>query len=118
MTLLQTVAAAADGHGKELIAAGATFLLVAAQWIAAHHKGRNREKSLGDQLDRKLKPLHEGMSTLTLEVRDLRAHVIGPDGENGLRGDVRELKEEVSGLLTRERDNLARKVGTLDRRSP
>lgn len=44
---------------------------------------------------------HEVLSVAT-DVRDLRAHVIGPDGRNGLRGDVRELKTKVDGLLNRE----------------
>lgn len=113
--LLQAAAVAADSHGKELIAAGATFLLVAAQWITAHLKGRNRERTLGDQLDRKLKPINEGIQEIALECRDLRAIVVGVDGQNGLRSDVRKLTERADDADTRERERLERKV--YDRRA-
>jgi len=35
-------------------------------------------------------------------VKDLSAHVIGPDGQNGLRSEVRDIKLKVDGLLDRE----------------
>ncbi len=41
------------------------------------------------------------ITELAGEVKDLKAHVIGPDGQNGLRADVRELKDDVRGLLRR-----------------
>jgi hypothetical protein len=50
--------------------------------------------------------IEESVAKTTGEVRDLKAYVIGPDGQNGLRGDVREMKERVGGLEERERDQL------------
>lgn len=44
--------------------------------------------------------------------------MIGPDGENGIRGAVREVKERVVGLEERERERLDRRLGPSDRRQP
>jgi hypothetical protein len=47
--------------------------------------GPRRSLELDAMLTEKLAPVHQ-------QLRDLTAHVIGPDGENGIRGDVREMK--------------------------
>jgi hypothetical protein len=124
------------GH-TELYAAAGTFFLVLAQWITAHLKGRNRDRSMSTdirkQLAGEIAPLglaiagikndlsevRGDVTTLTMETRDLKGYVIGPDGENGLRGDVREIKARVIGLEDRERDALAAAQlhGPLDRRA-
>jgi hypothetical protein len=61
-----------------------------------------RERASVTQMNR----IEESVAETTGEVRDLKAYVIGPDGQNGLRGDVREIKERVRGLEERERDQL------------
>lgn len=71
------------------------------------------KKERNEELDTRLNSLRQVISlnhdnlkgdvqAVSTEVRDLKAYVIGPDGQNGLRGDMRELKGKVEGLLTRE----------------
>lgn len=43
------------------------------------------------------------LTELKTSIAELRAFIVGPDGENGLRGEVRELKDDVKGILERER---------------
>lgn len=91
----------------------ATFVIVVSQWITSHLKGRARDHKHGEQLE----TLTESVNGLTLEVRDVKALVVGPDGQNGLRGDLRDIKKRVIGLEDRERDGLSpRDVGNYDRR--
>lgn len=91
-------------HVVELYAAAAIFLTQLAALISSHVKGKRRDSTAGSELDKRLLPLNLTITSLGMDIRDLQAHVIGPDGTNGLRGDVRELKADVRGLLDRERD--------------
>lgn len=77
-------------------------------WVDQRSKyGRARE--LDALLTEKLAPVHQQLLNLT-------AYVIGPDGENGIRGDVREMKEQIRGLEDRERQRLEpRDIGALRR---
>lgn len=108
-------------HLLEAIAATVVLLGTA---IANHIKGAKREKSQGRTLERGFADLHTTIETrcnqLQEEIRTVSAHVIGPDGENGLRGDVREIKARVIGLEEREREHLAgeRLHNVPDRRRP
>jgi hypothetical protein len=70
--------------------------------------GPRRSIELDVMLTKKLAPMHKQLS-------ELNAHVIGPDGENGIRGDVREIRKRLDGLEQRERERLERQA--YDRRS-
>lgn len=91
-------------HAKELYAIAGVIVIQLGTVLAAHRKGKQRAPELGRELDKRFMPLDIKIDSLSDEVRDLKAHVIGPDGQNGLRGDVRELKYDVKGILDRERD--------------
>lgn len=67
-----------------------------------HRKGSRRDRLTTSAL----KSISEDVGEVKNEVRDLKAHVIGPDGQNGLRSDVRELRADVKGILERERDQI------------
>lgn len=85
-------------------------------WVS-HLKGKRGTKTAAEGLDRRFTTLGadlrlaidlradgitRDMAVLSGEMKDLKAYVIGPDGQNGLRGDVRELKADVKGLMDRE----------------
>jgi hypothetical protein len=91
-------------HFAELAAAGVIFLTQIASFLASHVKGKKRDRSMGTALDARFTSVHVALEELSDEVRDVKAFVIGPDGQNGLRGDVKELKQDVKGILERERD--------------
>lgn len=103
-------------HARELYAMAAVIVIQVSTVIVAHVKGRKRPAEASKQMDRALAnaltPVSIKLDSLQNDVQDLRAHVIGPDGQNGLRGDFRDLKEDVRGLLERERRH-----GPPDRRS-
>ena len=102
-------------------------LLVATQLgtvFVSHLKGKRGQKAQSEGMDKKLTSLGNDLRTainvrcddlsrevseVSGDVRDLKAYVIGPDGQNGLRGDVRVLKEDVRGLLDREMPRTRRK---------
>lgn len=70
-------------------------------------KERNEELdsrliSLRTALDIGHQSIRDDLQGVVSRVQDLSAHVIGPDGQNGLRGEVREMKADVRGLLERE----------------
>jgi hypothetical protein len=98
----QTSAPAA--HTPEMWAAigtsAGTFVVAAFTAIAAHKKGSKRDTSS----NRQLVEIKDAVAELKTEVVAVKSHVIGPDGQNGLRGDVRELRADVKGLLDRERE--------------
>jgi hypothetical protein len=91
-------------HSPEMWAAigtsAGTFVVAAWTAIAAHKKGSRRDTSSNKQLVE----IKDAVGELKTEVAAVKSHVIGPDGQNGLRGDVRELKTDVKGLLERERE--------------
>lgn len=98
LTLLQSVAP----HSPEMITAGVVGLIVGAGKVWDHVKGRKRDQHQTVSLSRISVQINEVRD----DVRDLSAHVIGPDGKNGLRSDVRKLEGRVDGLEERERDRL------------
>lgn len=74
-------------------------IAIAARTYLERQREPKRVQELDAKLTEKLAPVHAQL--LVLE-----AHVIGPDGENGIRGDVRDIKRRVEGLEERERDRL------------
>lgn len=99
----------------------ATFLVAAATAISSHKKGKTRDHASNSTLtrienglhavQRDVKRLSSDVGELRTETREVRAFVVGPDGENGIRGDVRELKETVKEIEKRERERMGRDVG-------
>jgi len=53
-----------------------------------------------------IRAISKAVDDLRNDVRDLKAFVVGPDGSNGLRSEVRDVKERIGGLEDRERDRL------------
>ncbi len=101
----------------EAIAGAAIIVIQLGTVLISHLKGKKGAKVANEGLDKKLlnlgndlrtaislraDSLDSGLAELKSDVQDLKAYVIGPDGQNGLRGDVRELKTQVTGLLARE----------------
>lgn len=103
-------------HAKELYGIAAIFATQIGLAFVAHIKGRKRPvettKQMNLALNNALTPVSIKLDSLSNDVQDLRAHVIGPDGQNGLRSEVREIKSDVRGILERERLH-----GTYDRRA-
>lgn len=66
----------------------------------------SRLNSLRTAIDVGHQSLSGEVATLTTNLRTdiatLSAHVIGPDGQNGLRGEVREIKTELAMLAPRK----------------
>ena len=80
------------------IGAAIVGLVVVLTPIANHFKGKKRDagrKSEFSVLSQKIDvddfATTQQFAAVNLELRDLKSHVIGPDGENGIRGDVRDL---------------------------
>ena len=115
-----TTAAPTPGTLYGVIGLSITTLgTVLVQWVSNHKKGKTRDNGLASTLtthiDRKLAPLDIKLDSLSLElgkmtteITRVAALVEGPNGDNGLRGDVRELKERVDDSERRERDRLER----------
>lgn len=100
----------------ELLSLGALLLL---KGVHEHWKDGRRDKKHSAELTEQLEDVstrfEKRCDGIERSVATLSAHVIGPDGENGIRGDVRELKVKMEGFERRERDRLERKA--YDRRS-
>lgn len=100
----------------EIVSLGALLALKALQEAIA---GRRREKrqstELSTQLGEVTGAFQQRCDGIERSVATLSAHVIGPDGENGLRSDVRKIQDKLDDFERRERERLERKV--YDRRS-
>lgn len=105
-------------HAKEVYALAGLAVTQAGAVLAIMVNGRKRTRHAGVDMDRRFGDLRGDMRQIAAalqadvgecrsEIRDLKAHVIGPDGQNGLRGEVREIKDDVRGLLSRERGRRA-----------
>lgn len=109
---------AASGAPTAVVAL-CTFLLGAGQALqawSAHKKGKKGATHSTAALCRIEEKLDGFIASQTatnhdhdLRIREVSAHVIGPDGENGLRSRVKQLEEH--------RSDIPRRVGALDRRS-
>jgi hypothetical protein len=123
-TLLQlTAEASRAGSGFYSVALISALgpVAVAALGYSNHRKGKTRDrarKSEFEQLQETIAKNHgettQQFSAVSRELVELRAFVVGPDGENGLRGDLKELKSTVTGLVERERERL--EIKAYDRR--
>lgn len=84
-------------------------------------KGRRKDKSQTKTLDQHFaqlaKSIDRRFNTVDTNIAEVRAFCVGPDGENGFRKDIGEIKDRVGGLEERERERLERSVGQLDRRT-
>lgn len=97
------------------ITTAAVGLMFATTTALNHFKGKRRDKGNGSTLHEILAKLdehrdetRERFSEMTLELHDLKGMMVGIDGQNGFRGDLREVKKTVGGLMDRERDRLER----------
>lgn len=93
-------------HAKEVYGLVAIFLTQIGLFMTSRHSGNKKDRAAGAELSRQLKPIHDGINECRGDIKDLKAHVVGPDGKNGLRSDVQEIKARVIGLEDRERDRL------------
>lgn len=65
------------------------FVALAIKSVLDHRKGTRRDTVGVGTLSR----IEKSVTEVRDEVRDLSAHVIGPDGKNGLRGRVEALEQ-------------------------
>lgn len=84
----------APTHTKEVYGLAGIFITQLGIYFANNRKGKARDRSAVGQLD----TITGQLGTLSHDLQDLRAYVIGPDGQNGLRGDVKALTVEVQTL--------------------
>lgn len=79
--------------------------------------GRARDRRHSDGQAKLRAEIAQQFAEFNLKLAELRAFVVGPDGQNGLRGDLGEVKERVDELEERERNRLQpRQVGSLQPR--
>lgn len=102
-SLLQATSVVPSSRAIESVIVG---LMLGVSKVYDHFTSKKRERSSSAAMGRFSEKISLEVREVRDEVRDLSAHVIGPDGQNGLRGDVRELKADVKGILGRERDRL------------
>lgn len=109
----------------KLVGDALVVLIVAGKGVLDWRGGQRRDRkhtslldtrfsTLDLSLEQRFNGITREVAEVRSEVREVRAFVVGPDGENGIRGDIREVKARVIGLEERERDRLH---GTYDRRS-
>jgi hypothetical protein len=77
--------------------------VVVAKQIMDFFGGRTKDRRHRESTGAMRSDLSGQIAAINLELAELRAFVVGPDGENGIRGDVRELKRDVRRLLDRDR---------------
>lgn len=80
----------------------AAFLTAAGQWFTSHKKGKQgatmQHKTLErieSKLDTHITEVRNTVAVLQADIVEVRAIVVGPDGENGLRGTLNELRDDV-----------------------
>lgn len=89
----------------QYIGDGLVVLIVFGKGLLDIRGGRRRDESVALRFER-----------INGNIKELRAFLVGPDGENGFRGDLREMRHILNGLLDRERDRLAaRSIPRFDR---
>lgn len=111
---LSAEASSAVVSAAPTIASAITMLAVVIQGVSAHRKGKN-----GKHVDvagivsgvRVLVELHEKADTeqfnaVRRDVQSLHDHLVGPDGENGIRSDVRSIAQRLGDMEKRERERL------------
>lgn len=106
MLHLDQVLATAPSVNRDLIEAGAIGAIVGVGKLWDHFHGKKRERRDTQKLERistQISDVETKVDVMQGDVRDLRGFVIGPDGQNGLRGDMRTLTKRVDGIEDRER---------------
>ncbi len=93
--------------------------LLAISKVFDHFKGKRRDHRQTKQLDERFSALETSTKTWQNDsdekIQRLFAFIIGPDGQNGIRGDQRDLAERVKELEKRDRDRPARQSPLSDR---
>lgn len=82
-------------------------LVVAAGTVWNRRRGVVNAATLS-RIEKKVENLSTDIDDLTGDTRELRVVIIGVDGNNGLRGDVRELKDDVKEITKRELERAER----------
>jgi hypothetical protein len=107
----------------ELIGQALTIFVVAGLGIINHVRGAQNNKRTDEALTSAMADLKASNTAAFAEVRadiaEVRSFCVGPDGQNGFRKEISDLRGDLRGLLDRERDYLAeeRLHGRLDRRT-
>lgn len=106
----------------ELLGNALVVVVVAGKSLLDLRGGKRRDSTHAGvfrAINAKLDQLGEDVDELRTETSKVSALVIGADGQNGIRGKLREVQARVIDLEDRERDRLSHQQlhGTLDRRS-
>jgi len=81
-------------QGHVITEAVALGVAVGANNVWSHLKGKKRDRSMSKEFREIKDSVHEVKS----DIKDLKAYVVGPDGSNGIRADVRDLKSDMNRL--------------------
>lgn len=109
-----------DQSQTHTLVEGAVAALVVLKGVVDHFGGKRRNRhsdSLRQSVDALRSTVTKELGEFRKDIDDLFAHVVGPDGKNGLRSRVEDLEETTADIERRERERLERTVGTLDRRA-
>ena len=107
--LTQALPVAPEAHGtKELIGAATLVLLNVGQMLKSHLRDRKRGGGTEtlSRIERKVDGMDEKLERFMVaqtevnhvhdtRIREVSAHVIGPDGKNGLRSRVTAIEERL-----------------------
>jgi hypothetical protein len=120
LPIVTQIATAPGGASmREVVEALVVVGLAAREWRQTSTEKRRRAATreiVEETVRAAVRPLGEKLDRFDrevgLKIEQLFGYVIGPDGSNGIRGDVRELRREiegrVGGLEERERKRLER----------
>lgn len=81
-------------HTKEMYGLAGIFVTQLGIYAASRRRGNKRDAGASDRWEE----VRDGLSSLTQDVRDLKHQVVGVDGTNGLRGDMKALALVVTTL--------------------
>jgi hypothetical protein len=81
----------------EHLADALVVIIVAAKGVLDHRGGKRRDVASGSRLDR-----------IDKNIDKLFGFIVGPDGQNGMRGDLRKVEDRVCELEDRELQRLER----------
>lgn len=118
----------AEVVSPEIVGGAIGAITIAINTVLSHFKGRNRTKEtndslhrhfrqLGDSIDRRFDTVEERIDGIERGLDRVTSFCIGPDGENGFRGDIRKINARLEEADRRERDRLERGIGAFDRRT-
>ncbi len=101
--LIETVAISQEHMVDALV-----VVMLATSKVFDHFKGKRRDHRQTKQLDDRFAALEASTKTWQTDsdekIQRLFAFIIGPDGQNGIRGDQRKLAERVGKIEERERN--------------